>query len=405
MTSIQELLAPIHKKLTEQYTENHASLISLQRTLLEDVIPAMNLPDENHEERAREYVSDFNAVFHMARKHNFTISFALEAIRKNIEWRLSNISTSSSENTQLDWESSKGFYLFPSTSRDPFNRPILVLNLHKLTVESLKDGFDKSRDWVILAFERFRMQLQRLNEEEGREKGQVFQCVVLLDLSEFTIRVMNPDFATYVVRELIPHFPGMLATVFMLNYSWAHSSMWQLTKRLLPKQALSRVFFPSQEELLQFFGRNNLPTDYGGTMPSCFTPPLRQGSASPSSSSSSSPPSSPSSPNANLKPKPRSPKKEKRKISPLSHMNPFFGYPTTTTTVSTSSGLTHHLQVHYEDKRRVVHLVRTLAFLFWVRWKKVILAFLVSCMLLGLGVGGMRGRLKVFGRLAFHKRT
>lgn len=69
------------------------------------------------------------------------------------------------------------------------------------------------------------------------------------------------------------------ASVFMLNYSWTHSGLWTIFKsvgnallstviptiliqpdrQLLPESALSRIFFPSHSELLDYFTPAALP--------------------------------------------------------------------------------------------------------------------------------------------------
>ena len=90
------------------------------------------------------------------------------------------------------------------------------------------------------------------------------QCMVILDLKNLTFQravstlpvlssectmltvLKGLDIMTWAVREVIPRYPGMLAgggtgavsdkgcpdwaTVFMLNYSWAHSGMWNVVK-------------------------------------------------------------------------------------------------------------------------------------------------------------------------------
>lgn len=153
-------------------------------------------------------------------------------------------------------------------------------------------------------------------------------------------------------------FPGMVAGVFILNYSWAHSVTWSIFKRLLPETALSRVFFPSNEDLLNFFTPSALPQDYGGTLPSlanledpahpeqrpreALTLPLSEDQTTVTSTPSTVPLSW---------------------LSATSALNPFFGYP-----VSTSSSNRRSLSLLH-GRRRKRDLARTLAILFWMRWR------------------------------------
>jgi retinaldehyde-binding protein 1 len=48
----------------------------------------------------------------------------------------------------------------------------------------------------------------------------------------------------------------------MINYSWAHAGIWSIAKRVLPAPALSRVFFPTQQELTDYFSPSMLPKGY-----------------------------------------------------------------------------------------------------------------------------------------------
>ena len=44
----------------------------------------------------------------------------------------------------------------------------------------------------------------------------------------------------------------------MLNYGWAYATMWRLVKRVLPEESISRIFFPTQEELLEYFDEDKI---------------------------------------------------------------------------------------------------------------------------------------------------
>lgn len=166
------------------------------------------------------------------------------------------------------------------------------------------------------------------------------------------------------------------------------------SRRVLPAAALSRVFFPTRDELLQYFSTSSLPkgcarrllltiyystltaflTEYGGTLPSLthlddpsmanqmppnpsnFSPPAAPTltTRSPKPPSRPSPPASSSSPSVpfNL---------SVASISSTSLLNPFFGYP-----ISSSRGSPPFFK---HGRRRKRDLFRTLAFLLWMRWR------------------------------------
>lgn len=124
-------------------------------------------------------------------------------------------------------------------------------------------------------------------------------------------------------------------------------------------------------------------TDYGGSLPSLseLEDPLEKNmtdlpeSASPTtsptigpSSSAGQPPSSPAAPSS-AQPIARVPS-----ISPTSHLNPYFGYP-----VSGRGAPTPRLR-HGRQRKR--DLLRTLAGLWWSKWKHRVL--LLLCVLLAV---------------------
>lgn len=48
--------------------------------------------------------------------------------------------------------------------------------------------------------------------------------------------------------------------VFVLNYGWMYSGIWQILKRILPEESLNRIFFPSEQELWNYFDEENVLT-------------------------------------------------------------------------------------------------------------------------------------------------
>jgi len=137
--------------------------------------------------------------------------------------------------------------------------------------------------------------------------------------------------------------------------------MWTIIKRILPQTAMSRLFFPSREDLIFYFSPSALPRDYGGTLPflADLEDPLAVDdvpSAAPESLESQ----------ADIDETLASfPQPEilsmTAKISPTSLFNPFFGYPALASPNRGSPSL-HH------GRRRKRDLARTLALLFWLRW-------------------------------------
>lgn len=191
------------------------------------------------------------------------------------------------------------------------------------------------------------------------------------------------DIMTWTMREIIPRYPGMLAGVFMLNYSWTHASVWTVVKRILPESALSRVFFPSQKELLGYLSAARLPEEYGGDLPPLahLPDPLHAPTVQEvvQEALAREPSPEPPAQETMLEEKPRLHPPSLPWISPTSLLNPFFGYPVASVSDRTKLPSLRH------GRRRKRDLVKTLSLLFWSRWHNYIAftcCFSVVCMLI-----------------------
>ncbi|KAJ7646780.1 CRAL-TRIO domain-containing protein [Roridomyces roridus] len=401
------LLKANREKLLNTYAENLEAVLDLQRTLLADVLPSvtdeLNL-DADSEQWAAEWLNDTCSLFQIMRRNKFTRSFAMESIRKTLVWRFNHL-----------WPPHPPLRMsiVPPPATDPFGRPILLVE-----VVSLNDSSDAYKPLIIRGLETLRLHLKRLNENSAQQP--ILQYVILLDLKHFSTQSLNIDLVTWTLREVIPQFPGLLAAAFITNFNWAHSATWSIAKRVLPATALSRVFFPTRQELLAYFTPSMLPKDYGGTLPSMTElQQLQQQQRTSSSSSSrvddrpepsaqhsnhgswptsSSPSSSRSAPRnvttmigvrtaagpparalpiRQALPPPGAP------IPATSLLNPFFGYPLSSFDGTQPPTLRH-------GRRRKRDLAHTLLVLAWRRWKRRIVGTLWLVIVFLLTVRGRR---------------
>lgn len=113
----------------------------------------------------------------------------------------------------------------------------------------------------MISLDRLRVHLRKLNASaELADRDITLQCVFLVDLEGLSIQSVNLKILTWFMKEVVPRYPGMLGAVFFLNYSWTYGVTWSVAKRLLPKSAVARVFFPSREELLNYCSASALPS-------------------------------------------------------------------------------------------------------------------------------------------------
>lgn len=348
---IYERLRANRDKLLETYRTNLEEILNLQATLIRDILPSvtgeLNLsPDAT--EWAREWLSDTSSIFRIARRNKFTTSFALESIRKNLVWRLSTL-----------WPpvapiNLPNVHILPAHARDPFGRPTIVVE-----VMEFAEDFEVQKRLIFQAFEQCRQHLQDLHNSSDANEEPPLQYIVLCDLKKVSYQSLRLDVLTWTLREVIPRFPGMLAGVFMLNYSWAHSGVWNVVKHLLPEAALSRVFFPTQVQLTSYFTPSALPQEYGGSLLSLTdTEGPSQTGEGPSPLHFVLPISEPIPSTAT--------KSSVSSISPTSLLNPFFGYPVSSLSSPSRSPSFPH------GRRRKRDLARTLIWLLWLRWRSYI---------------------------------
>ncbi|KAI0335044.1 CRAL/TRIO domain-containing protein [Cubamyces sp. BRFM 1775] len=372
--SLEESLRAQHDLLTDAYQNNIASARTIQQTLLNDILPGLvdELElDEESEARARLWLNDLESMFRLFKRHKFTVPFTLEHARDTLLWRLAVIPA------DLPPRPPSFIQCLPLEHRDPCGRPVIVVRLAQLFQFS-----GDVREALVHYMERLRLNLQLMNRVDAREDGNrmpILQYVALLDIGGISVQNANMDLMTWYIFELVPRFPGMLAAVFILNYSWAHSGLWNIVKRVLPQPALARVFFPSGQELLQCMPPAGLPQEYGGALPSLsaledplanVVVPTAPPAPSPSQCPQRLPPSKPEATDAAASGPPSTTAHLPRvgSIAATSHLNPYFGYP-----VSGRDAITPRLR-HGRQRKR--DLLRTLAGLWWARWKQHVYAVL-----------------------------
>ncbi|RDB25475.1 Protein real-time [Hypsizygus marmoreus] len=355
--STRDLLEANCERLVSQYNAHIQGVLTLQTTLIRDILPSVTDELELSPEAtdwAKEWLDDPYTLFRISRRNKFTRSFAMESIRKNLIWRLNNLWPLEGRSLPIPM-----IHCLPGNAHDPFGRPILVIETLPLDID-----LDAIRPLILRTFERLRAHLKCLNDTLMAPEKPTLQYIVLLDLQGLSLRSFDTELLRWILREIIPRFPGMLAGVFMLNYSWVYSGVWSVARRVLPASALSRVFFPSSEELIDYFTPSSLPKDYGGSLLplTLLDDPLRKPETPPDGIqpyAQNQPPVQPS------------PSPLFTMLSPTSILNPFFGYPT-----DSSDG---YLSLHH-GRRRKRDLARTLALLFWIRWRKTIVVGLVLVM-------------------------
>jgi hypothetical protein len=126
-------------------------------------------------------------------KQTFTRAFAMESVRRILLWRLHHLLPLSPV------PSPRTLHLLPSTSRDPFGRPIIIMN-DFAAVDVSQDATLDFKRVLAPTLERLRKYLKELNENdegEGRRHRPVLQYVLVLDLKgvliQHIVSLINPS--------------------------------------------------------------------------------------------------------------------------------------------------------------------------------------------------------------------
>ncbi|KDN44526.1 hypothetical protein K437DRAFT_257048 [Tilletiaria anomala UBC 951] len=101
--------------------------------------------------------------------------------------------------------------------------------------------------------------------EEALSHCPPLQMTIAFDLASSGMANLELELLPFLLDILKNHFPGMVGVVYVLHFSWLHSGMWAVAKRILPQQALARIFFPNDKELCEdHFEPSSLPLSLGG---------------------------------------------------------------------------------------------------------------------------------------------
>ncbi|KAH8995766.1 CRAL-TRIO domain-containing protein, partial [Lactarius akahatsu] len=334
------------------YFEHRETVQDLQNTLLTQILP--NVVDEHGldkaaRERAEEWLHDDLSIFRTLKRHKFTKAFALESLRSILIWRLSHLKAQ-----DPDAFPPSPLHVLPPLATDILRRPILILRLANLA-NLQRDP----REHILRTVEGLRINLHNINASSPPESPlthPVLQYILLVDMENASMRNfvrLNLDLLTWYIHEVSPRYPGMFGTVFVINFSWTQSGIWTVIRLALPESVQYRIFFPSKETLHECIRPSSLPR---ASLPSLDEEETSGASPSLTDASGDN----------------TAGRSARRKIASLAHVsprsqyNPFYGYPIGPRPYSLLPASLPYLR---HGRRRKRDLIRTLATLWWEKWR------------------------------------
>ncbi|SAM84383.1 uncharacterized protein UBRO_05626 [Ustilago bromivora] len=273
-----------HLDLVSKYSIHRSAvkrLYNVARTQIFASVSSQIDLDEECKGRIDDYLVDTCNLFRFFRRSRYDESKALDLLTATVVWRIRTgldlVSIASLHplyvapeppNPPLFWVNSR--------FRDFYGRPCAVVSLKSLERDE-ENRLDQLRECIVASMEIMRRYVGDLYREssgkaegEGEGKGKeeeiVLQASIAVDLASSGIANLELELLPFLLDLLKNHVPGMVGAVYVLNYGWVHAGMWVVIKRVLPQQALAKIFFPSHDELKEHFDAKNIPRCYGGEL-------------------------------------------------------------------------------------------------------------------------------------------
>ena len=288
------------RELGEQYSAHSAQVTRTQRAFISG---SQSQPEDGTGAGTREPAAwalhhDTASIFRFLRRAKFAEQHALRNLLASASWRLERAHSlpppppraaspaATSAPTSADdsgaaaaagggeQDEDEPLVRFDERLRDKLGRPAGILRLARVRRSPSDDGsLESLKARATHAYELARRWLCDLHDHQHhhhhREDGdgeRVLQIVLLVDVQGAGISNLELELLPFLLQLARAHYPGLVGAVFVLNYGWLHSGMWQLARSILPTSALERIAFPSAADLLNFFDRDKLPTTCGGEL-------------------------------------------------------------------------------------------------------------------------------------------
>lgn len=260
--------------LANQYQTHREEVTQLQDRAIQDLLPSLSEQedwDEDAQTKVKLFLDDEATVFRFLRRSRFDPDAALSLLSTTLKWRV---------RTDLDMLSVTSLhplYTSPPGGRPPLlwlgskfvdrlGRPCGLISLQSL--ERTQDRtLDECKEYIVACMEIVRRRIVELRRQFDATSADAttqtsngpLQLVIAFDLQSSSMSNLELELLPFLLDLLKNHFPGMVGAVFVLHYGWVHAGMWGLAKRILPAQALAKIFFPNDAEFAEFFDPQRVP--------------------------------------------------------------------------------------------------------------------------------------------------
>ncbi|KAL1922425.1 uncharacterized protein VTP21DRAFT_9964 [Calcarisporiella thermophila] len=246
------------------------------------------------------YTADLVTLFRFYKRANYDAERALSNLHENLIWRVDN-GLDLLQYEELDPRLNGLFYF---RNQDRLGRPLGIVDLklyqrvmREVPVEAFKKYFMFTADLqrrITWAWTNERLRRSKYNrgmevengweedidgeesqsEEEELDDDELIaiHCSAIVDLKGCGVFAPDMELGSFIFDLFHTHFPSCVGAVYVLNFGWMYSGVWQMVKLMLPEEAKSRIMFPSAKELDEFIDESCLLTAFGGKDAYVFDP-------------------------------------------------------------------------------------------------------------------------------------
>ncbi|CAM0141194.1 unnamed protein product [Umbelopsis sp. WA50703] len=134
----------------------------------------------------------------------------------------------------------------------------------KFSQGSLLDNIKPLLIYVLETARKLTRDLTKQREQENEPEPLTSQIAVIIDIKNAPFLPLDAELPGALMDIMDNRYPGFVGSVYILNYGWMYSGIWQMVKLLLSEDAKSRISFPSAAEIQAIIDPADLLIDLGG---------------------------------------------------------------------------------------------------------------------------------------------
>lgn len=203
-----------------------------------------------------------NLLLRFVRARKWDVDNSLVMIANTLEWRMQQshvdellksgeLGCLKENNSGVLIQFKKGKCII--RGKDKLGRPIVIVRprFHLSSEQTSKEV----EQFTLLLIEYARLLLTE----------PVDQCVLIFDLTGFTMSNMDYDPVKYITGAFEAHYPESLGVLLIHKAPWIFSGIWAIVKKWLDPVVASKVnFTKSTEDLEKWISKDQLMTELGG---------------------------------------------------------------------------------------------------------------------------------------------